>query len=56
LAKEFGQHRIIYEIREEEIIILILFIGKHKEYDNFLNRAREAIEEYDRTKINPQPL
>ena len=33
---EVGQYRIVYEINNEEIVILVLFIGKHKDYENYL--------------------
>lgn len=54
---EVGQYKIIYEIEEEKIIILILFIGKHKQYETYL-KIREEIEEYNKTDpstYNPIP-
>lgn len=49
-VEEVGQYRIIYEIIDTEIVILILFIGKHKEYDNFLWKVKEIIEEYEKSR------
>ena len=49
-VEEVGQFRIVYEIIEEDILILILFIGKHKKYDDFLGRVKEVIEEYEKNK------
>ncbi len=35
---EVGQYRIIYEIIEEKIVILVLFIGKHSDYEKYLKK------------------
>ena len=35
---EVGQYRIIYEIIEEKIVILVLFIGKHSDYEKYLRK------------------
>jgi len=35
---EVGQYRIIYEIIDTEIVILVLFIGKHSDYEKYLRK------------------
>lgn len=44
-VEEVGQYRIIYEINEDEVLILVVFIDKHKKYESFLG-VREVVEEY----------
>lgn len=44
-VEEVGQYRIIYEINDDKVLILVVFIDKHKKYESFLG-VRENFEEY----------
>lgn len=40
-VEEVGQYRITYELIESKKVIIVGFIGKHKDYDNWRKNIKE---------------